>query len=541
MSLTKVTYSMIAGPTVNVADFGASCDGVTDDITAINSAISYANSVGGGFVVSSGPNLITSPILMKSNVQLMLTNTLTASGMSAYGATEIDHSAVLFLGESVLTSALTVSGVSGDLTVTVASGSGFSAGDMVVIESNDYFGSSTAEGVNSSLARVMSVVGNVIAIDNPLPTAFNSANSLVRKVNLIENASVSVKTIAGAPYQGVTFQWSRHCTMRDTEVNPVGKNTVYFHRAFGNLATNIIGRNPQSTTSPYGYGALFDFGASDNILENSYFEGIREISVGEYGRRNIIKNNRIINPIDSGINTHGLSAQDTLIEGNIIVNPSQFGIAIGQASPSGKGVDLRTVVRGNTIINSVGYAIREVQYSPGTNIASDTVIEGNVIRAGATDAIYVGGQNVSTDVSNTFIVNNKIISSGGNGIKIDTISAQNVVIQNNRIDSPTQSGILLNGTGDGIVVESNSVFNAGTYGIRNYAEGPRILLNGNIISGAGTALYLNVGKQAPTSGTWKYGDIMPNVGNVSAGANIGWVCITAGTPGTWKSMGTIAP
>ena len=39
MSLTKVTYSMIDGSPVNVRDFGAVGDGVTNDTAAIQAAI----------------------------------------------------------------------------------------------------------------------------------------------------------------------------------------------------------------------------------------------------------------------------------------------------------------------------------------------------------------------------------------------------------------------------------------------------------------------------------------------------------------------
>ena len=43
----------------------------------------------------------------------------------------------------------------------------------------------------------------------------------------------------------------------------------------------------------------------------------------------------------------------------------------------------------------------------------------------------------------------------------------------------------------------------------------------------------------PTSGTWAYGDIVFNSAPSGGGA-IGWVCVEAGTPGKWRSFGTVA-
>lgn len=47
------------------------------------------------------------------------------------------------------------------------------------------------------------------------------------------------------------------------------------------------------------------------------------------------------------------------------------------------------------------------------------------------------------------------------------------------------------------------------------------------------------GVAAPTTGTWKRGDRMWNL-IPSAEGNMGWVCVVAGTPGTWKPFGTIS-
>ena len=45
---------------------------------------------------------------------------------------------------------------------------------------------------------------------------------------------------------------------------------------------------------------------------------------------------------------------------------------------------------------------------------------------------------------------------------------------------------------------------------------------------------------APTTGTWSVGAIVYN-STPTAGGVLGWVCTSAGTPGTWKSFGGIAP
>jgi hypothetical protein len=70
MALTKASYSMISGAPYNVKDYGAVGDGVTDDTVAINSAISAANTAGGGVVVIPNGTFAVTPSVV--------------SGISAY-------------------------------------------------------------------------------------------------------------------------------------------------------------------------------------------------------------------------------------------------------------------------------------------------------------------------------------------------------------------------------------------------------------------------------------------------------------------------
>jgi hypothetical protein len=51
---------------------------------------------------------------------------------------------------------------------------------------------------------------------------------------------------------------------------------------------------------------------------------------------------------------------------------------------------------------------------------------------------------------------------------------------------------------------------------------------------------VNLGTAAPSTGTWAVGDKIKN-STPTAGGYMGFVCTTAGTPGTWKGYGAIAP
>lgn len=49
----------------------------------------------------------------------------------------------------------------------------------------------------------------------------------------------------------------------------------------------------------------------------------------------------------------------------------------------------------------------------------------------------------------------------------------------------------------------------------------------------------NYAAAAPTTGTWSVGSVVYNTGVAAAGSP-GWICTTAGTPGTWKAMANVA-
>jgi hypothetical protein len=65
--------SLINGITVSVTDpaYGAKCDGVTDDATAFNNAITAVNGAGGGLIIiPTGTCIVGSPVVMRTTVTL---------------------------------------------------------------------------------------------------------------------------------------------------------------------------------------------------------------------------------------------------------------------------------------------------------------------------------------------------------------------------------------------------------------------------------------------------------------------------------------
>jgi Right handed beta helix region len=77
--------------------------------------------------------------------------------------------------------------------------------------------------------------------------------------------------------------------------------------------------------------------------------------------------------------------------------------------------------------------------------------------------------------------------------------------------------------------------------------GSPIKIEGNTFGATVTKTFTTGAKQrveqydtaVPVAGTWSQGDIVWHLTPISGG-NLGWVCTAAGTPGTWKSFGTIA-
>lgn len=152
-------------------------------------------------------------------------------------------------------------------------------------------------------------------------------------------------------------------------------------------------------------------------------------------------------------------------------------------------------------------------------------------------AAFAVSSTSSTEIS---IVNNELFSngagSGNTGVSLPVTCVGTVlgnVFNDFNIGVDYSGGAAVNTNVQGNKFISCATNISGSNAVRNN-------MNRNFaIDAGGNCRAETFGTAAPGAGTWFVGDIVWNSAPAAAGT-MGWVCTTAGTPGTWKTFGAIA-
>lgn len=209
------------------------------------------------------------------------------------------------------------------------------------------------------------------------------------------------------------------------------------------------------------------------------------------------------------------------------------------------GVNAECVsVAGNTIVRAPGFAIEKTKNATQIRSAELFVLRGNTAHEPYGCGASVQGESASWSIVE--VCGNTLVSCATGGSTGDSSTTSSLfvstasvaIVRDNVLGDvqavPTQVRLWAADTVTDLVVGDNQ--RVGTVTVTNRTSITREVYGytdrANLREAWDTA--------APVAGTWAVGDRVWNR-TPSAGGDLGWVCTTGGTPGTWKAFGGIAP
>lgn len=400
--------------------------------------------------------------------------------------------------------------------------------------------------------------------------------------NMYYNPSVGAGGNGALGY-GICLQASYHCLARDCIFEAtVQRHALYIGRypiSSGDTAkTNVAGYgnkvinnqfSGQPIASPTGneYSVKI-MGNKDVLVDGNTFDGgIGAIWLTSDGTADIdpyfvkITNNEIKNltavasqQAGGIVVAGGSNLYQSEIHDNIIHDCQSHGIGLGSCQ------DVK--VYNNIIFNLTGWTVSGTNINPYGiyvyDVATDTEIYNNKIKS-CDRGIYFqyGGtsSNPSTGIriygneikSVTFGIFSKNFTSGEIfQNRFNTTSDKAILfftgdfsgtIHHNRFTSVKYCVGLNSQNVSDFFCYDNEVVSV-TTAVYDFSTSTARMIKPSLQLGSTTINKTYIGTTAPTTGTWIVGDRFYNTAPVASGYE-GWVCVTAGTPGTWKGFGVI--
>lgn len=498
---------------ISVKDFGADPTGATDSTAAINAAIIAANSSG-----SSSVYLPTGLYKCASTVNMLSNVTLFGDG---YG------SALRFLP----------SGGGQTAGITVANKTNFSIRNLRV------YGDGTS-GLDLTWA---------IRI-------YGSTNGSV------ENCDVSTAFL-GIFVGDITVSESYDIRICNNAIYNIGLNGIAVN-TFGariNILGNIIYESGTISSLALVGGGIEFRGATNSVIGSNILDRLQYGPAGvcdgiriEYvveGATQQVRNVSVVNNSISNFSGFGIRGQFILncsITGNTFYTSNathESAIVLLGSDPNSVTSSNNTISGNSFMVSGVVSGVSAIFLEGGT---TQKVNFNNI--TGNTVSGYRNGVAI-TNANNNSVSGNMISNCSAQGIF--HVSGADNFIATNKCASNVASGIEVF-TGTNIALSANECTNNAAYGIyiNSGVTGTKVfgnVLYGNTIAnwvdlGTSTETFNNIGvplnkigygTAEPATGTWTRGNIVWNT-TPSAGGTPGWVCVTSGTPGTWKPMANIA-
>ena len=472
----------------NIKELGATGDGVTDDTTAINNAMLTAVD-GDVFLFPSGTYLIEREITISKRVKI------------------IGHNAIIKF--SMLFDDLTTNTLSAF----------YVTADEVEITGLIFDGSAkTNEAVNN---RFVWIDGDNVNIHScwfkSLDNGGNNFNGAIGFSNQAHGGNVSNCYFNDCP--GSVFTKAPRTRISNcTATAP--KDVSFALNGDTCIGSSVIGCKVYSFDRTCSIHIGIEETASESIITDNYIFGVKDgvgigfINVARFDivnggivKNNIVDGGNFVSTSPSALINISDNYKNMIISGNRFIN-----------APSGVASNACALLAPNEMTFSNNYIDLGngtypllIMYSKGAQYALNC--NNNVIKGRSTSQLVRinGGHS-----SRIFIFNNNILKIGLEGLSYNAATSLNMYFYNNYFESVTNDV----NSPDGFINNSFNLYNSTNKG--GWVRANKVLYN--------TA--------PPTGGTWAVGDIVYHTAP-GAGSFIGWVCVTAGSPGTWKTFGAI--
>jgi len=418
MSLTKVTYSMIADNVVNAKDFGAVGNNVADDTAALQAALNAAQ--GNTLFIPAGSYKVTSALTVPKNIKIV------GSTMRGQGPTTAGTSLNAFFAGPVLS----ITSVSPAFSDTLIQ-------NINVIGNRPVYGAGNGIEITNRFNTMMERMTVAGFGTNQINIGAGSYGCILRDIYAAETYAVGT---SNANY----YLASEYCTL-DSCTSDAGKYSVYL--ALGAYGTDVINGTFEGSTVAVAY-VVSQATVDRNLFQGNKFNcNVSGIGVYSDANRTHIVNNYMVGA--GGAPTEGIKLDENsygaVVVGNSVVgfqtglylkNAGQNTIGNNVVNGSAVGVDVQGGAGYPTYQqifsnNHIGGAIslRHNQNSKTSylnNTLTDgagvyvapTIVSGTplIIGPNATDQFYVSS-GAARYPANTLIV------EGGGGTNIVSVGA----------------------------------------------------------------------------------------------------------------------
>lgn len=543
MALTKITFSMIDGSVFNVKDYGAVGNGIADDTTAIKDALLAAV---GGILLFEADKIykVTDTLIQSDNISINL-----------------NGSKIKFV-------------VTGDTRCLQMQNNTSICNGEIELAGSSYSGSGDS-GCPILIGRWENIGYENIVVDNIKITTNRDVGNGILILSDSNNIRLSNLVFGPDVYMGCPIQahWG----------GSAGTGTTHpYNITVENVRCESLTRAITNGLSCIFLSAAYNVTVDNVLIDNCPgYHGV-DVFIGDLGFTYASADVKL--HACTGIRINNVTATDVFVFASVTMKDVYGGATLWPSQISFSNCYATTDSTSNS--SAYGFYINQVDGLTITNtkiykfydgiFLQDTVknlkISGCVVTDCHLRSVFFtnSGTPVGTNIwidSNIFAYSNASSSAGECDIQLFGVS--NSTISNNvfnsfraarniRLDNTDTSISVINNISQSVdsaagpafsfgdltdvnIVDEfhgNLVVNVPTGGIKG---GQAFLPFAVAVGGPGAAYqqkFMTM-NSAPSAGAWNKGDIVFNSAPTSGGF-IGWVCTTAGTPGTWKTFGVIS-